>query len=140
MRPFAFATFADDEVGLFTFGPDQDAELAAYSERVFKRPITRPNLTALGLDYKGARILPNARRLMGYFIFQDEAGMRVSITVWPSSLPPNSNVIASRMDNVQTRFWLEDSMGFAVMGGADDSYMDAITEHVFAHYQGFSDG
>lgn len=132
---FAFSSFANDEAKFFNFGPEQDAELAVYSERVFKRSITRPNLTELGLMYQGARILPNARRLVGYFLFQDDEGTRVSITVWPSTLPPNRNVITSRMNDVQTRFWLEDNLGFAVMGGGDGVFLDEIAEHVFAHYQ-----
>lgn len=132
---FAFATFASDEKELVDFGPDQDEELASFSQRVFSRSIGRPDLSDLGLNYRGARILPNARRLIGYFLFQNDSGVRVSITIWPSTLPPNRNVIASRMDDVQARFWLEENLGFAVMGQGDDSFLDKVTEEVFAYYQ-----
>jgi anti-sigma factor RsiW len=132
---FAFAAFANDPGGVLTFGPDQDEELTSASEQIFKRPITRPDLSELGFDYRGARILPNERRLVGYFLFQDERGTRVSITIWPSSLPPNPNIISSQMDDVQARFWLEDQLGFAVMSGADNKALDQVAEQVFSFYQ-----
>jgi anti-sigma factor RsiW len=132
---YAYASFADEENGFLSLGPDQSSELEQISARIFKRSIAHPDLSNLGLSYQGARILPNERRMVGYFLFQDENGARVSITIWPNTLPPNPNIISSQMDDVQARFWLEDDLGFAVMGGLDDERLDEVTEEVFTYYK-----
>lgn len=132
---FAFAAFANDPAGVLSFGPDQDAEFTSAAERIFKKPIGRPDLSELGFDYRGARILPNERRFVGYFLFQDQSGARISITIWPSTLPPDPNVISSQMDDIEARFWLEDKLGFAVMGGAGNAVLDKVTKQVFNYYQ-----
>jgi len=132
---FAFATLMNNEDNIYDFGPDQGEQLKAAAQRIFKRAINLPDLTEVGLNYRGARILPNARRQVAYFLFQDESGRQISITIWPSSLPANPSVVTSKTDQVQARYWLSENLGYAVMGPADDSILDAITEEVYAFYQ-----
>ena len=132
---FAFSTFANDEDHFLNFSPEQDDELMTASERIFNRRISRPDLTELGFSYSGARILPGERRLVGYLLFRDEAGGRLSITVWPSALPPNPSIVASQMEDIQARFWLENNLGFAVMGQTDGQILDEVTEQVFSFYR-----
>lgn len=131
---FAFSALSENGHGILDFGPDQDAEFAEFATQFFHRPLNRPQLDAVGLQYRGARILPSARRLVSYFLFQTDRGDRISVTVWPSSLPANPTVRASTLDDVRTRFWLQDKVGFAVMGQAEDAFMERVTQEVFQYY------
>ena len=135
---FTFTALTSDQDDFWSFGPDQDEQFTTVAERIFKRPIGRPDLSEVGLNYTGARILPNSRRLVGYFIFQNEDGSRVSISVWPSELPPNPSINVRKSEDIQTRYWLGENLGYAVIGGVDDSILDKVTDRVFEYYQASS--
>ena len=80
-------------------------------------------------------MVPRVRGNIGYFLFESDQGYRISIAFWPSDLPPNRTMMASDVNEIPTRSWLEKGFGFAVMGQGQDLDLDSLANDARSYYQ-----
>jgi len=80
------------------------------------RPITVPDLRADGLDLVGGRLLPGANGPAAQFMYEDEAGRRVTLYIVPAEEGRETSFRYATLDRLEAFFWTDEAMSCALVG------------------------
>ncbi len=132
---YAFSVFSSDGNYDLPYAPDRYDEFSAAAEKVFSRTIPRPDFSADGYEYTGARIAPAMSRNVGYLFYQSPKGDRISVVFWASKMDPDRMPISRMLGKVAARAWREQGFGFAILGGGSGDILDQVTKNAIAYYE-----
>lgn len=77
----AHSVFADDYIKPAEFGPDLSPETVSWISTKLGRSVSVPSLEPVGFDLVGARMMGTAAGPIAYFLYENETGERVSLTM-----------------------------------------------------------
>ena len=132
---FAFSVLLQERDQALEYRADQEAELQAIVERIYRRAITRPDLSARGYSYVGAKVLPGARRQVCYLLFENGNGSRISVAFWPSTLAATPKPKRDRVGDFLVDQWQDDGVGFALLRREADRIPDDLANDVIRFYR-----
>ena len=113
--------------------PSQDKEhLQKWLSKRLDRPVQVPDLSAVGYEFLGGRLLPADREMAGQLMYQNVTGNRVSLYFIPAS---DQNETAFRyvpVGNVSVYYWHDDSLAYALASELPREQLKAICNEVYS--------
>jgi anti-sigma factor RsiW len=133
----AFARHADVAYAVYT--PEQrhpvevpaadEAHLVAWLSKRLGKPLSVPSLQEYGYGLVGGRLLPGTSGPAAQFMYENDAGERLTLYVGPSGKDSGS-VRLLRDGNRRTFYWTTDRMGYALSGPPTESKLRDIAYDV----------
>lgn len=133
----AYSHYGVDRNFPVEFGPERVADLSAWIARTFQRSIEPPDISSMGFQYVGGRVLPGLRGKSGMYVFQNQAGQRVALVFWErdeTGRPP-PGMTSAALQGLQSKSWVTDKLGFALFGGEGLDTLDQLAEAMQGFYQ-----
>lgn len=123
----AFAGRADDAVEI---PAAQTAALKRMMSQHLRQNVSVPDLSGLGLVFRGGRLLSSDEGPGGMFVYDDPAGGHVALYM-KTLANPRKAALASRQDgDLAAYFWFTGELGYAVLGSSGSSFVKRAAEHL----------
>jgi anti-sigma factor RsiW len=116
---------------------NEEAHLVAWLSKRLGQPLKAPALTALGFNLVGGRLLPSGPAPAAQFMYENEAGQRLTMYVRGSD-PVAGGETAFRFNKhngVSMFYWMDQNLAYAVIGEVEKKRLLEIAR---AAYQTFS--
>ena len=102
-------------------GADQEGHLVQWLSKRLAVPVRAPGLSRLGFKLVGGRLLPGDSKPVAQFMYQNDAGKRLTLYVVALAAARNSAASESAfrfetVGNVSVFYWREDGRGYALSG------------------------
>ena len=116
-------------------GADQEAHLVQWLSKRLAVPVRAPALSRQGFRLVGGRLLPGDDRPVAQFMYQNEAGKRLTLYVVPlATAKPAAAESAFRFErfgNVSVFYWSEDGRGYALSGDVTRAELLPVARTVY---------
>ena len=112
----AHAVYAPEVLHPVEVGASNEDHLLAWLSKRLGARIVVPDLSASGYRLMGGRLLPSGERAAAQFMYEDDAGHRITIYVAPA---PKGRLAAFRFDErdgLGGIYWRDESLEYAVVG------------------------
>lgn len=111
-------------------GEDQRDDLARWVSNRLNHKVAPPDLSASGFRYIGGRLAATAEGPAGMFMYQNEAGIRLTIFVRPDPNARNAPLEEVRTSPVGGAAWIEHGVGYSVLAPIPADEVRRIAEQV----------
>jgi anti-sigma factor RsiW len=108
----------------------QRDDLARWLSNRLNRPVSPPDLSAVGFNLMGGRLVATERGPAGLFMYDNEAGKRLSIFVRPMSVGQTSKLVQADTGSVDGYEWVTKGVGYMVLGPEATGELRGIAEDV----------
>jgi anti-sigma factor RsiW len=130
----AHATYSPEVRHPVEVGADQEAHLTAWLSKRLGAPVRAPKLEHVGYSLVGGRLLPGDTGPVAHFMYQCQAGTRVTLYVRTDAVSNRETAFRfAREGNVRVFYWVDRKMGYA-LSSADIS-KDDLNKVANAVYQ-----
>lgn len=112
-------------------GADQEAHLLAWLSKRLGSEVKAPTLTAYGYNLMGGRLLPAGDGVAGQFMYENDAGTRLSLFLAAGG---SSNDTAFRFveeDGVSVFYWRDEGLGYALSAELPREQLLAICNEIY---------
>jgi anti-sigma factor RsiW len=115
-------------------GVDQEQQLVAWLSKRLGISLKPPSLHAIGYELIGGRLLPGDSGPVAQLMYHDALGQRLTLYVTreaqtPASAP--STAFQFGQDGpVNVFYWVDQSLGYAISGGADKGELLRVAQEV----------
>lgn len=115
---FAHAIYASDSIRPVEITSENEAQLINWLSNRLKTTIKAPSLASQGFHLLGGRLIPSTNRMAAQFMYQNEAGIRVSLYVRRGDWDKENMPLQYDEGNGMAAFtWINNSMGYALSSG-----------------------
>jgi anti-sigma factor RsiW len=90
--------------------------LRAWLSKRLDRALTVPDLRAVGLTLVGGRLLPAAGGPAAQFMYEDDAGRRVTLYIVPAKEGRETSFRYATLDRLEAFFWTDEAISCALVG------------------------
>ncbi|MGN6770806.1 MAG: anti-sigma factor family protein [Rhizobiaceae bacterium] len=90
--------------------------LRAWLSKRLDRALTIPDLRAEGLNLVGGRLLPAANGPAAQFMYEDDAGHRVTLYIVPAKEGRETSFRYATLDQLEAFFWTDEAVSCALVG------------------------
>lgn len=111
-----------------------EGHLVQWLTRRLGAPVKAPVLLTAGFRLLGGRLLPGAETPRAQFMYEDAQGRRLTlyVTVFEVGGSPEETAFRSvREGNVESFYWIEGRLGYALSGDMPSSEMMALARAVY---------
>ena len=113
-------------------GADQEAHLVGWLSKRLGANLKVPQLTALGYQLVGGRLLPGNRGPVAQFMFQDGNGQRLTLYVRTGAGENKETAFRYTQERgVSVFYWLDGKFGYALSGEIDKVELLRIAQIVY---------
>lgn len=136
-EPDAFARHADVAYAVYTpeqrhpveVGAADEVHLVAWLSKRLGKPLSVPSLQTYGYALVGGRLLPGTSGPAAQFMYENDAGERLTLYVGTSG--KDSGAVRLLSDgNRRTFYWTTDRMGYALSGPPTEGKLRTIAYNV----------
>mgnify|MGYP001590062177 CR=1 FL=1 len=114
---------------------DQEAHLATWlGKRLAIADLKIPNLQAIGFKLVGGRLLPVADKPGALFMYENEAGRRVTVLVGRNAENRTTSFRFASASDVETFYWIDGDLGYAVTGDISRDVLQRIAEECYRQF------
>ena len=106
--------------------------LLALLSKNLDRPVRVPDLTAIGYEFLGGRLLPSGRNMAGQFMYQNVAGNRATLYFTPAVDQRDSAFRFIPVDGVSVYYWHDDDLAYALVSEVSREQLKAICNEVYS--------
>lgn len=110
---------------------DEREHLNAWLSKRLDRPIAAPDLRAAGYTLIGGRLLPDAHRPAAQFMFEDEAGRRITLYVRHALDTRKTSFRHAETDGLGIVYWVDDGLAYALTAAAGRDELIAAARLVY---------
>lgn len=124
------AVFTADRRRPTELGAEQREDLAKWVSNRINRPVAPPDLSMAGYKYLGGRLAATPHGPAGMFMYQNEAGVRLTVFVRPvatSGSLPLETVAAGALEGCA---WADKGMGYTVVAPLPAADVQRVAEGV----------
>jgi anti-sigma factor RsiW len=128
----AHVTFSPEAKHPVEVGIDQEAHLVAWLSKRLGTSLRPPKLGALGYDLIGGRLLPGDDGPVAQFMYQDNAGAR--LTLYVSTEQDSKHETAFRFSQeggVSVFYWIDGKFGYALSAAMPKAVLGHIADAVY---------
>jgi anti-sigma factor RsiW len=113
-------------------GADQEAHLVGWLSKRLGASLRVPQLTAVGYQLVGGRLLPGSRGPVAQFMFQDGNGQRLTLYVRNGAGDSKETAFRYAQErNVSVFYWLDGKSGYALSGEIDKAELLRVAKVVY---------
>lgn len=116
----AHAIYAAEKLHVVEVGADQKDHLVGWLSKKVGVPLIAPDFTAEGFQLMGGRLLPAAGNGAAQFMYQDRAGMRISLYVTSDAKSGETGFRLYDEDGARAFYWNDGGFYYAVVGGLSE--------------------
>jgi anti-sigma factor RsiW len=114
---------------------DQEAHLAKWlGKRLDIVDLKVPNLQSIGFKLVGGRLLPVADKPGAMFMFENDAGRRVTVLVGRNGENRTTSFRFASTGGVETFYWIDGDLGYAVTGDIPRTLLQQIAEECYRQF------
>lgn len=127
----AHAVYTPEVLHPVEVGAEQEAHLATWLTKRLGTSVRAPHLQAAGFELVGGRLLPDATAPAAQFMYQNAAGLRITLYVNPDV---DGEVTAFRYEHngrVGAFYWIDGGVGYALAGEMERAPLLALAETVY---------
>ena len=99
-------------------GADQQEHLNAWLSKRLNRPISAPDLRGAGYALIGGRLLPDGHRPAAQFMFEDDAGQRITLYIRHALDARETSFRHAENDELGIVYWVDEGLAYALTAAA----------------------
>lgn len=97
-------------------GAGEEAQLVQWLSKRLGQPLKAPDLTAYGFRLVGGRLLSDNGRPAALFMYENQAGLRITIYCVPEPGEATTAFRYREIDGVAAFYWIDEKLAYAVIG------------------------
>ena len=114
---------------------DQEAHLATWlGKRLAIPDLKVPDLQSIGFRLVGGRLLPVADKPGAMFMYEDDAGRRVTVLVGRNEENRTTSFRFASASGIETFYWIDGALGYAVTGDIPRNLLQQIAEECYRQF------
>jgi anti-sigma factor RsiW len=114
---------------------NEEAHLATWLGKRLDIPgLKVPNLQSLGFQLVGGRLLPVDGRPGAMFMYENQAGERLTVLVGRNTENRTTSFRFASADNVETFYWIDGELGYAVTGEVSRDTLRRVAEECYRQF------
>lgn len=114
---------------------DQEAHLAKWlGKRLAITDLKVPNLQTMGFKLVGGRLLPVADKPGAMFMYENDAGRRVTVLVGRNGENKTTSFRFASASGIETFYWIDGDLGYAVTGDISRDLLQKIAEECYRQF------
>ena len=110
---------------------EHEAHLVQWLSKRLGRPLVVPDLTKLGYQLMGGRLLPSESGPAAQLMYEDGKGSRLTAYYEPVGFGGATEFRYRESDGIGTFYWSEEGFGYAIAGKADRDRLLKAAEIVY---------
>ena len=111
---------------------DQESHLLAWLSKRLNAEIRAPQLTSLGFELLGGRLLPAGSGPAAQFMYQDTGGQRLTLFVRVADSGQQDTAFQFIEGNgIRAFYWIEHNLGYALIGNLSKSALTQVARAVY---------
>ncbi len=131
----AHVVFSPDVRRPVEVGADQEQQLVAWLSKRLGTEVKPPNLTQIGYELIGGRLLPGGSGPVAQFMYHDATGQRLTLYVTREAPKlagqPETAFRFGQDGPVNVFYWVDKNFGYAISGGADRQELLRVSQEVY---------
>lgn len=131
----AYLIYASDVRHPIEVGADQHEHLVTWLGKRLGTPLTTPDLSAVGFRLIGGRLVPVSSEPGALLMYEDASGRRVSVLIGRNEENRTTSFRIASEGNLETFYWIDGPLGYAVTGEISRSEMQAIANECYRQFQ-----
>ena len=132
----AHVVFSPDVRRPVEIGAEQEQALVTWLTKRMGTQVRPPPLNALGYRLMGGRLLPGDRGPVAQFMYETEAGLRLTLYVTREVSSQSDAQFKFGQDGpVNVFYWVENHLGYAIAADADRAELMRVSQAVYQHLQ-----
>ena len=113
--------------------PSQDKDhLQKWLSKRLDRSVRVPDLTAVGYEFLGGRLLPADGTMAGQLMYQNVAGNRVSLYFIPAEDEQETGFLYTPVRNISVYYWRDDNLAYALASEMPREQLKTICNEVYS--------
>ena len=127
----AFLIYASEKRHPVEVGAGEEAHLAKWLGKRLDYPLAIPNLTSLGFQLVGGRLVPVNDKAGALLMYEDGNGQRLTILIGRNDDNHNTSFRYASVGTVETFYWIDDAIGYAVTGEISRDRLRQVAEECY---------
>jgi anti-sigma factor RsiW len=112
-------------------GKQEQAHLLKWLSKRLNRPLAAPDLSGLGFQLLGGRLLPAAEGPAAQLMYQDAGGERITLYIATAADSQPSSFLFSEHQGVSTFYWVDGHWGYSLSGRIDQARLSQLSNQVY---------
>jgi anti-sigma factor RsiW len=113
--------------------PAQEKDhLQKWLSKRLDRPVQAPDLSRVGYEFLGGRLLPSGRTMAGQFMYQNLAGNRVSLYFVPAGDQRETAFRYIAVEGVSVFYWHDDNLAYGLVSELPRGQLKTICNEVYS--------
>lgn len=130
----AFLIYASEVRHPVEVGPDQQQHLAQWLGKRLDYPLNVPDLTKLGFDLVGGRLVPVSGKAGALFMYEDKGGRRLTVLIGRNEDNRDTSFRFASEGTVETFYWIDGPIGYAVTGEISREQLRQIADECYRQF------
>jgi anti-sigma factor RsiW len=110
----------------------ETAHLQAWLSKNLDHQVRVPDLSAIGYEFLGGRLLPSGRNMAGQLMYQNMTGNRVTLYFTPAADQRDSAFRFIPVEGVSVYYWHDDDFAYALASEVTREQLKAICNEVYS--------
>ena len=133
----AFLVYAREVRHPVEVGADQQAHLATWLGKRLDYGLKIPDLAALGFSLVGGRLIPVNGTAGAMLMYEDGTGQRLTVLLGRNRDNRETSFrIASQGGSLETFYWIDGEIGYAVTGEVPRSLLQKVADECYRQFEG----
>lgn len=128
---YAHAVFVPEVRHPVEVSADQQEHLNAWLSKRLNRPITAPDLRGAGYALIGGRLLPDGHRPAAQFMFEDQAGHRITLYIRHALKDRETSFRHAENEELGIVYWVDAGLAYALTAAASKDELIAAAQIVY---------
>jgi len=126
---FAHVVYSSETRHPVEVGAGQEQHLINWLSKRMNTRIKAPALSQHGYQLVGGRLLPSTNRMAAQFMYENKAGLRVTLYVRRiNNIKADALFQFTHVDGLNSFYWIEGSLGYALSGEVDKQSLMAMAK------------
>ena len=127
----AHRTFSVETRHPVEVGANEEAHLVQWLSKRLGRPLIIPDLSGLGFQLMGGRLLPADSGPAALFMYEDDKGTRLSCYYLVADIAGGSEFKFHEQNGINAFYWIEDGLAYAITANMPRDRLLKIAEIVY---------
>jgi anti-sigma factor RsiW len=128
---YAHAVFVPEVRHPVEVSVDQKEHLNAWLSKRLNRPISAPDLRSAGYALIGGRLLPDGHRPAAQFMFEDDAGQRITLYIRHALDTRETSFRHAQEEELGIVYWVDEGLAYALIAAAGRDELIAAARIVY---------
>ena len=130
----AYLIYASEVRHPVEVGAGEQQHLATWLGKRLGYPFTIPDLSKIGYDLVGGRLIPVSGKPGAMLMYQDKAGRRVTVLIGHNEENRTTSFRMASADGIETFYWIDNELGYAVSAELTRDEVQAIAEECYRQF------